>query len=119
MLPLRMSRLIDGVSTSLATNPTINNIFGRDFQGGHASCRNWKLPGWVYVSHGRGNREIYAFKLDSSNTARRFTNGHGESDTYDAETHASPSPDGTIFMFKSDWGTSPLEINSYIAGKQL
>lgn len=62
---LMMGRLDNGVTTVLLSQ----------FPGhycGHASGRNVKRPGWIYVNDGGPTGEIYAVKLDGSQTVERF-----------------------------------------------
>lgn len=81
--------------------------------GGHISCRNYKRPGWVYITY-QSQPEVLAAKLDGSKTVERFTYHNSSYSTYPAEAQGVASPDGTKMIFASDWyGTAP-EINSYV-----
>ena len=83
----------------------------------HISCRNFKRPGWCYVSahDSKGNAmyEVFAVKLDGSQTVERFAHHHTTASTEPTQARGVPSPDGTKVMFGSDWGGS--QANSYVA----
>ena len=104
--PGQMARLDNGQQTT---------IF--DFDGlfwGHVSCRNYKRPGWAYVSLHNG--DVMAIKLDGSQTVERFAHHRSSESIYEAEAQSAPNPNGTKIMYASDWnGTA--EINSYVAGQ--
>ncbi len=80
---------------------------------GHISCRNYRRPGWVYVSSGT-HKEVFAAKLDGSQTVQRFTHTHqsyaSHSDHF--EILGVPSPDGCEVMWASDWAG---EVSAYTA----
>jgi hypothetical protein len=98
----------------------------------HISCRNYRRPGWCYVSTGSHNtgfeaflyRGIFALKLDGSGTIERFApNFFAQSPVdlaYERGPWAVPNPDGTKVLFSSDWGdaSSNAVIHSYVAGVQ-
>lgn len=97
---------------------------GTDLQAHHVSCRNYKRPGWAYISTqdqkanlARNSKEVLAVKLDGSLTVERFGWTHNQYFNYDSETHLVPSPDGTKIMFASNWdGTSSADpVYSYVA----
>ena len=100
---LRSTRLDNGESQGLYNYP--GGIWG-----GHISMRNINRPGWAYISEGCctdhpvASREIFAIKLDGSNTIERFAKHHTDSDTgYGHQAHAVPNRDGTGVMFASNW----------------
>jgi hypothetical protein len=83
----------------------------------HVSCRNqYGRPGWCYLSDMQNNtsvypigyEQIYALKLDGSQTVEVFGVDHGSFNTcqtcnaYTAK--AVPSRDGERVVFGSDWG---------------
>ncbi len=71
------------------------------YNGWHVSCRNYNYPGWCYIStHQKGFREIFALKLDNSQTVKRFWQTH-QSDN--GSSYGSPNPNGTKVLFKSYW----------------
>jgi hypothetical protein len=97
-------RLRDGKVTEL-TDPDNEASFW------HASARNTRRPGWVYITYARGPAnagrrfagEIVALKLDGSGTVQRFGHYHSSGKPYRAEAHGVPSPDGRRVIFASDW----------------
>ncbi len=71
------------------------------YNGGHVSCRNYKRPGYCYLSTTEeGFREVFALKLDGSGLVNRFAQTH----TSGHDSHGGVSPDGTKVIFESDWG---------------
>ena len=100
---MKMVRLSDGVTTPLFYHPNSYGVWH-----GHISARNINRPGWAYVSEGCcetiGKKEIFAIKLDGSNTIERFGYHHATySDAYQQEPHAVANRDGTKIMFASSW----------------
>ncbi|MCK5897428.1 MAG: hypothetical protein KAG20_11510 [Cocleimonas sp.] len=70
------------------------------YNGGHVSCRNYKRPGWCYLSAKQSyHREVYAVKLDSSHIVNRFAQTH----VVTGGSGGTVSPDGTKILFISDW----------------
>jgi hypothetical protein len=82
----------------------------------HISTRNFKRPGWAYVSYwpGSGSRfndEIIAVKTDGSGKVERLAHTHsaaydpGQDDdiSYYSSAQAVPSPDGRRVIFASNW----------------
>jgi hypothetical protein len=81
--------------------------------GGHVSTRNIDRPGWAYISEGCctdnpvAPREIFAIKLDNSNTIERFAKHHSDYDAgYGHEAQAVPNRDGTKVLFASNWNNA-------------
>ncbi len=67
--------------------------------GGHISCQNFNRPGWCYVSSSQeGYNEVFALKLDGSETVNRFVQARSTSGPY-----AGVSPDGKRVVFVSNW----------------
>ena len=115
-----------------ASGPTGSNLVVQPFVSGlaagtHLSCRNFKRPGWCYVSDMMNNpaqpvgyEQIYAIKIDGSQTVEVFGVDHGAQNTCascnaDAAL-AVPTQDGSRVMFGSEWGegtTAP--VYEYIA----
>jgi len=78
------------------------------YNGGHISCRNFQRPGWCYVNtrylwNGSGMREVFALKLDNSETVERFAQTHNSTNCA-GYVQVGVSPDGTKALFASDWG---------------
>jgi len=77
--------------------------------GGHISLRNTDRPGWAYVTescctdHPVAPREIFAIKLDGSNTIERFAKHHSDNNKYGHSPMGVPNRDGTRVMFASNW----------------
>ncbi|MCX7550099.1 T9SS C-terminal target domain-containing protein [Xanthomarina sp. F2636L] len=100
---MKMVRLSDGLTTPLFNYTIDNGVWN-----GHISCRNINRPGWAYVSEGCcetiGKKELFAIKLDSSNTIERFGLHHAMyHDGYQQQPQAVPNRDGTKIMFASSW----------------
>jgi len=57
--------------------------------------------------------EVFAVKLDESQTVERFAHHHTSASSESAQARGVPSPDGTKVMFGSDWGGT--QKNSYVA----
>jgi hypothetical protein len=110
-----MYRLSDGTYTTLLDEQT----GGSPYQAGHVSCRNYKRPGWAYISTSAqsGNPvEVLAVKLDGSKTVERYGYSHNNYFGEDSAVVPVPSPDGTKVMFGSTWhGTSSSPVYSYVA----
>ena len=82
----------------------------------HISCRNqYQRPGWCYISDFQNNpsfpvgyEQIYALKLDGSETVEVFGVDHGSYDSCficnEYTARAVPSRDGSKVIFTSDWG---------------
>jgi len=84
--------------------------------GGHVSCRNYRRPGWTYVTAADGVHEAFAVKLDGSQTVERFAHTHALRTSYSAESQGVPNPEGTKFMFASNWdGDKDAPVYSYVA----
>ena len=109
---INVFRLSDGVQTA-----ALNNTAGNTGVKSHISCRNFKRPGWCYVSahdsNGTAMYEVFAVKLDESQTVERFAHHHTSASSESAQARGVPSPDGTKVMFGSDWGGT--QKNSYVA----
>jgi len=96
----------------------------RGLWGGHISTRNIERPGWAYVSDQghpsdinryEATREIFAIKLDASQTIERFAKHNSNlnvSNSYRHQAHAVPNRDGTKVIFASNWDRSVFESNS-------
>jgi hypothetical protein len=86
----------------------------------HASTRNVRRPGWgVAVTNDRTafalSGEIYAIRLDGSQTVERYGRHRTNNSDYDAAPFASPSPDGKRIMFRSNWGNaSGRPVGAYV-----
>jgi hypothetical protein len=101
-------RLRDGYSYAVLDR-------SHSFDSGHISCRNVQRPGWCYFSV-FNTGDLFAIKLDGSQTVERFAHHRSSVGSYDAQPQAVPSMDGAKVMFASDWGGS--EINSYVVEMQ-
>jgi hypothetical protein len=96
----------------------------RGLWGGHVSARNLDRPGWAYVSdqghpsdinRHEATREIFAIKLDASQTIERFAKHNSNlnvNNSYRHQAHAVPNRDGTKVIFASNWDRSTFESNS-------
>ena len=87
------------------------------YNGGHISCRNYQRPGWCYVNtrylwHNAGVREVFAIKLDTTQTVERFAQTHNTTGRAWA-VQVGVSPDGTQVLFGSDFGDANGEIDTY------
>ena len=92
------------------------------YNGGHISCRNYKRPGWCYANtryldtrdenHPKGVREVFAIKLDNTQTVERFAQTHNTAARAWA-VQVGVSPDGTKVLFGSDFGDVNAIIDTY------
>ena len=103
-------------------------ILAGDGYGEHVSLRNIKHPGWAFVSYGGtyfANRlkmhaspfyqEVVAIRIDGSGDVRRIVQTRNPRHNYWSETHASPSPDGTMVIWSSNWGRPGGPVADYVA----
>ena len=59
--------------------------------------------------------EIYAIRLDGSQTVERHGRHRTNDSDYDAAPFASPSPDGKRIMFRSNWGNASVRpVGAYV-----
>lgn len=111
-------RLEDGLVTDLAASG----------YSAHASVRNIKRPGWVFVSYegayskvagSRGRapfyQEVVALRIDGSGEIRRIAQTRNVRQDYQSETHASPSPDGSQVVWSSNWGEAGGPVADYVS----
>ncbi len=111
-------RLRDGLVTDLAP-------YG---EGQHASIRNIKLPGWVFVTYTGSYdeitahpdwapfyQEIIALRTDGSGEVRRIVQTRSARGDYWSEAHGSPSPDGSQVIWSSNWGQAGGPVSDYVA----
>jgi hypothetical protein len=110
-------RLEDGKVTSLIP-------YG---DASHASARNIRWPGWVFLSY-QGTfehtsamrypapfyREVVALRIDGSGEIRRIAQTRSAMQEYLSEMHASPSPDGSKVIWASNWGVVGGPISNYV-----
>ena len=113
------------LSAELATGTITKQIgLSPGVWGGHISCRNTARPGYCYVSDEghpnnpedfQGYREIFAVKLDGSETVERFSYHHTDASRgFLHEAHAVPNRDGSKVLFASNWGANVAVPPSYI-----
>lgn len=89
---------------------------------GHTSTRNLDRPGWAYVTYQyRGDDwplfqdEVIAVKLDGSLTVERIAHLRTNSTDYLTQAHATPSPDGSMVIWASNWeAESGRPVGAYI-----
>lgn len=95
--------------------------------GQHASIRNIRRPGWVFVTY-TGNyseitenpemapfyQEVIALRIDGSGEMRRIAQTRDAKFDYWSESHASPSPDGSQVIWSSNWGTPGAPVADYV-----
>jgi hypothetical protein len=111
-------RLDDGTITDLAP-------YGA---GQHASMRNTRRPGWVFVTYSGGYsdvathpswapfyQEVIALRTDGSGRLRRIVHTRDAKHDYWSEAHASPSPDGSQVVWSSNWGEPGGPVADYVA----
>lgn len=107
-------------------------VLGQAGHATHASLRNTSLPGWVFLSYegtyrdvaGRHDwapfhQEVVALRTDGSGQVRRIVQTRNAKVDYDSETHASPSPDGTLIIWSSNWGNLEESVADYVARVEL
>ena len=85
----------------------------------HASTKDMSRPGWGYGDTGDRtgtalDGQVYALKMDGSNTVERLAFHRSTSSSYNAQPQASPSPDGRRVIFASDWGVARGPVQAYI-----
>lgn len=110
-------RLHDGAVTSLIP-------LG---EAAHVSARNIDQPGWVVVSfqgsydHTKAEAypapfysEIVMLKIDGSGEIRRIGHARAVEAEYEAEIHASPSPDGSQIVWSSNWGVAGGPVSDFV-----
>lgn len=111
-------RLYDGAVTDLAPTGEVQ----------HASTRSIKRPGWVYLSYAGTAagvskqkawapfyQEVVALKIDGSGELQRIAQTHNVPDNYWSETHASPSPDGSMVIWSSNWGQVGGPVSDFVS----
>ena len=105
-------RPVAGVmSYRLDTGATTVIISSDDFIcSGHISCRNFRRPGWAYVSS-NAHQEAFAVRLDGSQTVQRFAHTHQSAGF---EIFAVPDPEGCTVMWGSDWNGSPAAYTAEV-----
>ncbi len=109
-------RLSDGTVTSLLP-------YGN---ASHVSARNIRLPGWVFVTFSGSYKEtseldypapyyqeVLALRIDGSGGIR-LAHTYGADGPYLAESHASPSPDGSRIIWASNWGKPNASVSAYV-----
>jgi hypothetical protein len=110
-------RLEDGQVTDLAP-------YG---EGQHASVRNTRRPGWVFVTY-TGDyseivahphwapfyQEVIALRIDGSGEIRRIVQTRSAKFDYWSEVHASPSPDASQVIWSSNWGEAGGPVADYV-----
>jgi|GEM_PF-1696282 len=113
---LHMTDMVTGVTTGLVWQESYG------IEGAHVSCRNVNRPGWAYISveppvsnvnANRMTREMFAVKLDNSNTFERWGFHNASSRVYWQQPHVTPNHDGTKVMFASSWGNSSVDSDNY------
>lgn len=114
-----MVRFSDNVKTVLMSGAKMSYSI-------HISCRNFKRPGWCYLSDfgaPSGNNQAYAawnkvfaIKMDGSQTVQVFGWEHrSTSEDYYHSPRVCASPDGSKVIFCSDWGDDAGPVYSYVA----
>jgi hypothetical protein len=111
-------RIEDGAVTTLSPSG----------YGQHASMRNIRRPGWVFVTFtGRYSdlvtrperapyyQEVVAMRIDGSGIVRRIVHTRSAKHDYWSETRASPSPDGSQVIWSSNWGKAGGPVSDYVA----
>ena len=89
----------------------------------HVSCRNFRRPGWCFISTYSESsgfdaflyRGIFGLKLDGSGTVVRYAPALFAQDppdlAYERQPWAVPDPTGSRVLFSSDWGDgSPTAV---------
>lgn len=96
--------------------------------GQHASTRNIRQPGWVFLTY-TGDyseiaahqawapfyQEVIALRIDGSGEIRRIVQTRDAKYDYWGEAHASPSPDGSQVIWSSNWGEAGGPVADYVA----
>ena len=115
------------VTTTRMDNGKVTTILTREQMSFpiHISCRNIKRPGWAYFTEFQADgtltkapnyQQIFAVKLDGSGIVNSYAHvHHSEDTTYEHSPFGVPNRDGTVVMWRSDWGKKKGEAESYIA----
>jgi len=122
---VNMFRLSDGLQTSIINaDQNADGDILSDFynHGGHISCRNILRPGWAYLSleHNTdlpdeciNGGEVMAVKLDGSGIVEHFNHHRSSAEGYHRTPTPSPSPDGSIVIYTTDWEGSGGDLLSW------
>ena len=94
----------------------------------HASTRNIKRAGWVFVTYSGSYeqavanpdwlpyyQEVVALRIDGSGEVLRIVQTRDAKSDYWSESHASPSPDGSLVIWSSNWGHAGGPVADYVA----
>lgn len=115
MCPARMVQIDNG---------KVTDLLGLSYVCGHVSARNYKKPGWAYISSNLDTNdnhygpyiatEIMEVKLDDSGIVN--TLAHSRTTSHDYESHALivVSPDGSQVIVGSDWGDEDATVYDYV-----
>ena len=115
MCPARMIQIDNGKKTDL---------LGLSYVCGHVSARNYKRPGWAYMSSVEDmnddhygphiSTEVMEVKLDDSGIVNTLAHSRTTYERYEANALVGVSPDGSKVIFHSDWGDNEGMVYAYV-----
>jgi hypothetical protein len=115
MCPARMVQIDNGKKTDL---------LGLSYVCGHVSARNYKKPGWAYMSSVEDTNddhygphistEVMEVKLDDSGIVNILAHSRTTYQRYEANALVGVSPDGSKVIFHSDWGDNEGRVYAYV-----
>jgi hypothetical protein len=115
MCPARMVQIDNGKTTDL---------LGLSYVCGHVSARNYKKPGWAYISSVEDTNdnhygahistEVMEVKLDDSGIVNTLAHSRTTYQRYVANALVGVSPDGSKIIFHSDWGDDEGRVYAYV-----
>jgi len=115
MCPARMVQIDNGKKTDL---------LGLSYVCGHVSARNYKKPGWAYISSVEDTNddhygahistEVMEVKLDDSGIVNTLAHSRTTYQRYEANALVGVSPDGSKIIFHSDWGDNKGRVYAYV-----
>ncbi len=102
----RLQKFVDGEPA----NVYHHRLLPSKYNGGHVSCRNYKRPGWCYLSTTQEDyREVFALRINFADMSNHVVNRFAQTHTFTKPDGSSigslvnVSPDGRRVLFFSDW----------------
>lgn len=122
-------RLICWNSAIISHNPSGGGqvtLIASSSGGTHVSGRNWKWPGWVFVTEYSGGtggvlrNKVVALQIDDPGAGRVFSFSHRIAGTdhndYDNSMKGCPSPTGTRVVYNGRWESLTGSIYAWVSG---
>ncbi len=114
----RLQKFVDEVNNPPITVANYRHQLLPDkYNGGHVSCRNYKRPGWCYLSTTKeGYREVFALRINFADMSKHVVNRFAQTHTRSTDAQGTSmnslgnvSPDGRRVLFFTDWEDATLE----------